>query len=92
MTTKKFTTDELKETKHTIMELTNALKDKKIELKLADEAFSKYEDPTLKRGIVSRKTAISLFESNDMEELNGIMVWNGGDVYDKPKDDDEDDE
>lgn len=94
MTTKKFTTDELKETRHTIVELTNALKDKKLELKLADEAFSTYEDPTLKRGIVSRKTAISLFESDDMEMINDIMVWNGGDVYDKPKDadDDEDDE
>jgi len=91
MTTKKFTIDELKETRHIIIELTKALKDKKIEHKSAEVEFAKYEDPTLKRGIVSRKNAVSLFESDDMEMLDGVMVWNGGDVYDNDtKEEDED--
>jgi topoisomerase IV subunit A len=83
MTAKKFTIDELEDTKQLIKQLTSELKEKEKELKESDAAYKKLEDPTTKRGIVSKKTSINLFETDDIEEdKEGIAIWNGEDVFD----------
>jgi nucleoside-diphosphate-sugar epimerase len=48
-----------------------------------EELFEKEIDPTLKRGIISKKNTIDLFETADLEEVDGIYIWNGTDVFDK---------
>jgi len=83
LTSRKFTKDELEETKKTIIQLTKDLKNKLKENKLNKNNFEKLIDPTIERGISSKKTNINLFETNDVDEIDGILIWNGEDVYEE---------
>jgi len=77
LTSKKFTKDELNKTNETIKELTKELKEKE---KAFNEVFNKFKntiDPTLKRGLSSNSNNESLFNLNDLEEDNGVTIWNG---------------
>lgn len=85
MTSRKFTTDELSSTKDELKRLTKELKEKEVELKEAQKAFDKFEDPTLQRGVSSKKVTVDLFETSDIEEIEGISVWNGEDVFEEGK-------
>lgn len=94
MTSRKFTVDELASTKEEIKQLIKDLKEKEKELVEAKKAFAKYPDPTLQRGVSSKKVSIDLFDSNDItEDISGITIWDGNDVFDqKDKTDDDDSE
>lgn len=83
MTAKKFTVDELAGTKLNIKQLVKDLKEKEEQLIVSQTAFNNFEDPTTKRGIISKKTNVSLFETDDIEIIDDITVWSGNDVYDK---------
>ena len=84
LTSKKFTKDELAATKIKIKELEQELKAKQKDLIKAKAAFDKMKDPTLSRGVSSKNTtAVDLFDTEDMNEVNGIMIWDGEDPYDK---------
>jgi hypothetical protein len=83
LTSKKFTKDELIATKEKIKELEKDLKLKEKDLIKAKAAFEKMKDPTLARGVSSKKNAVSLFDSEDLTEVNGILIWDGEDPYDK---------
>lgn len=96
MTSRKFTLDELAATKQLIIKLTEDLKAKSKELKQCKLQFESLVDPTLARGVGSKKNIVNLFETNDItEDKNGITIWDGLDVYDDEnekveKEDDED--
>lgn len=77
MTSKKFTKDELKATVNKIKELTIECKNKQKELKEVKELFEAMQDPTLKRGLSSKRKNIDLFDVNDIKEINGICIWEG---------------
>ncbi len=79
LTSKKFTKDELAFTTIRIKELTSELKKKERELKKHQTAFEKAKDPTLKRGITSRKSKINLLE-NELDQINGVEIWDGDDI------------
>jgi seryl-tRNA synthetase len=84
MTSRKFTTDELEETKIAIAQLIKDLKEKEIELKESQKHFDKYPDPTIARGISSKKNTVNLFEVDDISEnKEGIIIWDGNDIFDK---------
>jgi hypothetical protein len=83
LTAKKFTKDELLATKEKIKELEKDLKLKEKDLIKAKAAFEKMKDPTLARGVSSKKNAVSLFDSEDLTEVNGVLIWDGEDPYDK---------
>jgi len=86
MTSRKFTLDELLVTKDTIKRLTQELKDKEKELKESQKTFNNYPDPTLQRGVSSKKVSINLFNSDDIsEDISGITIWDGNDVFDDEK-------
>lgn len=90
MTSKKFTKSELENTRQKIEQLKNDIREKKKEEKEAKKDFESLKDPTLERGISSRNTSnMNLFESNDVEEKDGIYIWNGTDMYDDEKEDEE---
>jgi len=92
MTARKFTVDELSFTKEEIKRLVKELKEKEKELKEAESSFNKLKDPTLVRGIGSKKNIVNLFETNDIETLEGFTIWNGEDVFDTQKDQNESDD
>lgn len=83
LTSKKFTKDELVSTREKIKELEKDLKAKEKDLIKAKAAFDKMKDPTLARGISSKKGESSLFDTEDMTEVNGVMIWDGEDPFDK---------
>jgi DNA gyrase/topoisomerase IV subunit A len=83
MTARKFTVDELTFTKEEIKRLITELKDKEKELKEAKKSFELYTDPTLIRGVGHKTNVVNLFETNDIEIINDITVWDGQDVYDE---------
>jgi hypothetical protein len=86
LTSKKFTKDELAATKIRIKELEQDLKAKQKDLIKAKAAFEKMKDPTLSRGVSSKNTtAVDLFDTEDMNEVNGIMIWDGEDPFDHPE-------
>jgi hypothetical protein len=89
LTSKKFTEDELIVTDQKIKELTNDLKDKEKELKHVKSEFYNAIDPTLKRGITSKKVKTNLFDAGDINEIDGIFIWSGEDVFDKEKEEEE---
>jgi len=80
LTSKKFTKDELSATSQLIINLTSELKEKEKELKRLKIEFEKTEDPTLKRGISSKKVNNDLFGIDDIKEIDGIYVWDGEDI------------
>jgi DNA gyrase/topoisomerase IV subunit A len=92
LTAKKFTKDELVSTKEKIKELEKNLKTKDKDLIKTKIDFEKMKDPTLERGVSSKRTAIDLFDTEDFEEINGIMVWDGEDPFDKEENIEDDDE
>jgi len=83
MTDKKFTSDELTATSEKIKELIKDLRAKEKELKKAQKLFESTLDPTLKRGVSSKKTTVNLFDTEDLEEVDGITIWNGEDPFEK---------
>jgi len=83
LTAKKFTKDELAATREKIKQLEKNLKEKEKELKEAQKAFDNYPDPTLSRGITSKKVTVNLFETDDIEVIDEITIWDGEDVYDE---------
>ena len=87
MTSRKFTIDELNSTKENIKRLIKELKDKETQLKEAENIFNNFADPTLIRGVTSKKNSASLFETDDItEDITGIAIWNGNDVFDEEND------
>jgi len=81
MTARKFTIDEINATKFLIKELTKDLNNKIKELVIAKKEFESVKDPTIERGIGSKKTgSVNLFDTDDMEEIDGIIVWDGADT------------
>jgi hypothetical protein len=83
LTSRKFTSTELLATKDLIKQLIKDLKEKESELKVVKKIFDKYLDPTLARGIGSKKSTIDLFDIEDITDENGIVIWNGEDIYDE---------
>lgn len=83
LTSKKFTSDELKNTSDLIKQLTLDLKNKEKELAKFKKDFKKTEDPTLKRGVSSKKVSVDLFDIEDVKEVDGIFVWGGEDIFEK---------
>lgn len=83
LTAKKFTKDELAATKEKIKNLEKELKENKSNLKETQDKFDNYPDPTLSRGISSLKHSVNLFDTDDIEIINDIAVWDGQDVYDE---------
>lgn len=85
LTSKKFTEDELKATKEKIKELEKDLKIKDKEFIEAKSVFEGLKDPTIERGIGSKKNQSNLFDTEDLEEVDGILIWNGEDPFDNEK-------
>ena len=83
LTSKKFTKDELTATTAKINELERDLKAKERELKKSKTTFDKAKDPTLVRGVSSKKTSADLFDIEDVNEIDGIYVWGGEDIFEK---------
>jgi len=93
MTARKFTTDELAETKTTIKQLVKELKDKESELIISQNAYDKFIDPTLVKGVGHRVSVVNLFETEDIHDLDGVTIWQGEDIFDeKDKKEEEEDE
>ena len=82
MTAKKFTKDELVATTEKIKQLIIDLKEKQKELKEAEISYNKFPDPTLARGVTSKKVTVDLFDTEDIQIIDEITVWSGNDVYD----------
>ena len=83
MTARKFTSDELAFTRKEITRLNNELKAKIKELNSSKKEFDSILDPTIERGIGSKKTIIDLFDTDDVEEVDGMTVWDGDDVFEE---------
>ena len=93
LTARKFTTDEITATKLEIKRLTKENDSKLKELNAARKAFESVLDPTIERGIGSKKNIIDLFDTDDVEETgDGIIIWDGDDVYDDDSKVDDEDE
>ena len=83
LTSRKFTKDELIMTKQLIKELIVELKERGKELKESQKIFEATEDPTITRGIKSKKNTVNLFDTDDVSESKeGITIWDGKDVFD----------
>jgi hypothetical protein len=89
LTSKKFTKDELTATTAKINELIRDLKAKERELKKVQTIFEKAEDPTLKRGVSSKKVNVDLFDIEDVKEVDGIFVWDGEDIFEDQNDEED---
>ena len=83
LTARKLTEDELKFTISEIKRFETELLHKLKEFNAAKKLFESIEDPTIERGVGSKKNVVDLFDTNDLEEIDGMMVWNGDDVYEK---------
>ena len=83
LTARKFTKDELVFTRNEIKRLTKELKGKLKELNISKKKFESYLDPTIERGIGSKKLSINLFDTDDIEEVDGIVIWDGDDVFEE---------
>lgn len=87
LTSKKFTKDELSFiTPQKILELIKDLKIKEKELKKVKIIFEKAKDPTLERGISSKKSTEDLFDVGDVKEVDGIFIWGGEDIFENEED------
>jgi len=84
MTARKFTSTELTLVIQEIKRLTKENTAKLKQLNAARKAFESVLDPTLERGIGSKKNIIDLFDTDDVDETrDGIVVWDGDDVYEE---------
>lgn len=81
MTAKKFTKDELVSTTAKIKELEKTLKELEQAYKKAQKLFEGIPDPTKNRGVSSQRSSIDLFDTEDLSEDNGIVIWDGEDPY-----------
>ena len=54
---------------------------KEKEFQNSQKLFDSALDPTQKRGISSKKTTADLFDTDDLEEHQGITIWSGDDVF-----------
>ncbi len=86
LTAKKFTSDELTSVATLIKEFTKTLRIQQKEYKKAQDLFNKTLDPTLQRGVSSKKSTVDLFDTDDLNEYQGITIWEGDDIYDKRED------
>lgn len=75
LTSKKFTKDEIIKTKEKIKELEKDLILKKSEFIKSKKILENTPDPTQLRGITSLRSSNSLFSEDDLNEINGIAVW-----------------
>jgi len=82
LTSRKFSIDELESIKKFIPEIKKDIKLKQKELTIAKTLFEKAKDTTLERSISSKKRIADLFDTEDVEEINGLTIWNGDDAYD----------
>jgi len=92
LTARKFTTDEIAFVKNEIKRLISANTGKLKELNAARKEFEANPDPTIERGIGSKKTSANLFDTDDVEEIDGMVIWDGDDVFEteeKVEDEDE---
>lgn len=84
LTARKFTSTELAFVKEEIKRLTKENATKLKELNAARKAFEAVPDPTTERGIGSKKNITDLFDTDDIEETSdGIVIWDGDDVYEE---------
>jgi DNA gyrase/topoisomerase IV subunit A len=83
LTARKFTTTELAFVKNEIKRLTKENATKLKELNLARKEYEKTIDPTLEKGISSKTTIVDLFDTDDVEEIDGMVIWDGDDVYEE---------
>ena len=83
LTAIKFTTTELTFVKNEIKRLTKENATKLKELNLAKKEYEKTIDPTLEKGISSKTTIIDLFDTDDVDEIDGMVIWDGDDVYEE---------
>lgn len=82
MTSKKFTKDELRLTTQEISNLKKIIIQKNKLVSKTKIIFDKNIDPTIKKGVSSKKNNINLFDTEDIEEVDGMIIWNGEDVFD----------
>jgi topoisomerase IV subunit A len=94
MTARKFTKDELLSTAESIKELLIMLKAKVIELADSKKAFETAKDPTVERGVTSKVTNVNLFDTDDVSEneVDGVVLWSGADVFEEEEKELEDSE
>ena len=85
MTSKRFTKDELEKTAERIKELEIALRTCEKSLSESQKLFESTPDPTKSRGISSKKTTVDLFDGEDISEVDGITIWDGEDIYEDAK-------
>jgi len=92
MTARKFSKDELAFVKTEIARHIKELKAKITEFNSIKKEFESTPDPTIERGVGSKKTIIDLFDTDDVEEVDGMLIWGGEDVFEEEQLDGEDDE
>jgi hypothetical protein len=83
LTARKFSTDEINFVKNEIKRLKIENAGKLKELNAAKKEFENTIDPTLERGISSNKTSVSLFDTDDVGEIDGMVIWDGDDVFEE---------
>lgn len=83
LTARKLTKDELVYTLTNIKTLKTDLAGKLKELNLTKKEFENVPDPTIERGVGSKKNIIDLFDTDDVEEVDGMMIWSGDDVFEE---------
>lgn len=87
LTAKKFTNTELEKTRLEVIKLKEEFKQLNISFEHFTNVYNNYIDPTTLKTKDSKKSSMSLFDISDIEEIDGIMVWNGEDqVFDSELD------
>jgi len=89
LTARKFTKDEILATIEEIKRLEQELKDREKILTKDKDLLDKTPDPTIARGVGSRKTVVDLFDIGDINEHDGITIWDGGDIIEEKKEEEE---
>jgi hypothetical protein len=92
LTARKFTSDELLFTRKEITRLTKELTSITKEYNSLKKEFENTPDPTIERGVGSKRTSVDLFDTEDVEEVDGMLVWGGDDVFEEDQLEEEDDE
>ena len=66
-----------------IKELEKSLRTWNRALKKSKTLYERTKDPTISRGVGSKKATADLFDTEDIGEVNGITIWDGEDPYEK---------